>query len=88
MHIHIAHVDSQRSSPGIQPSDWLVRKLARQQQLPSSPAAPARILGEGFYDARAFSVTPLGRPPRGWARAYAVFVPSSDPARDLGVSSS
>jgi hypothetical protein len=88
MHIHIAHIDTQRSVPGVDPSNWLVRKLARHEQLSTSPSAPTRILGEGFYDVKRFSNTPLGRPPKNWARVYAVFVPTSDPSRDLGVSSS
>eukprot|EP00882_Tetradesmus_deserticola_P011114 GHRQ01011752.1.p1 GENE.GHRQ01011752.1~~GHRQ01011752.1.p1 ORF type:complete len:300 (+),score=88.68 GHRQ01011752.1:98-997(+) len=86
MHIHIAHLDSQRTSPGVDPSRWLLRKLARQQQLSAVASAPSRVLGEGFYDASRFSSTPLRRPPRDWARAYAVWVPTSDPVRDLGVS--
>eukprot|EP00882_Tetradesmus_deserticola_P003522 GHRQ01003727.1.p1 GENE.GHRQ01003727.1~~GHRQ01003727.1.p1 ORF type:complete len:371 (+),score=112.68 GHRQ01003727.1:1-1113(+) len=76
MHIHIAHLDSQRTSPGVDPSRWLLRKLARQQQLSAVASAPSRVLGEGFYDASRFSSTPLRRPPRDWARAYAV-APSS-----------
>jgi hypothetical protein len=86
MHIHIAHIDTQRSVQGVDQSNWLVRKLAKQEQLSTSPAAPTRLLGEGFYDVKRFAGTPLGRPPRNWARVYAVFVPSSNPSRDLGVS--
>jgi hypothetical protein len=86
MHIHIARFDSQRTAPGVDSSNWLVRKLARAEQLSTSPASPTRILGEGFYDVQRFSSTPLGRPPRDWARVYAVFVPTADPVRDLGVS--
>lgn len=54
----------------------------------SRPAAchprPAATLS--FYDSTFYaSCSPLGRPPRDWARAYALFVPTDDPARDLGV---
>lgn len=86
MHIHIAHFDSSRSVAGVERSNWLVRKLARAEQLSTAPSTPTRILGEGFYDVRRFSSTPLGRPPKNWARVYAVFVPTADPVRDLGVS--
>lgn len=86
MHIHIAHFDSSRSVAGVERSNWLVRKLARAEQLSTAPSTPTRILGEGFYDVRRFSSTPLGRPPKNWARVYAVFVPTADPVRDLGRS--
>lgn len=86
MHIHIAHFDSQRSVPDVPPETWLVRRIAAANNISQCTAAPTRILGEGFYNPMQFRQTPLGRPPKDWARAYVIYVPSMDPAGDLGVS--
>lgn len=86
MHIHISHFDSQRSLPDVPRDDWLARKVAAAPEVSADPGTPTRILGEGFYDRARFSHTPLGRPPKNWARAYAVHMGSDNPATDMGVS--
>lgn len=85
MHIHIAHF-GERSAPDVEPADWLVRTVARAANISQNPASPTRILGEGYYNPAQFSGTPLGRPPKYWARAYLIHVPTQDPVADLGVS--
>lgn len=87
LHIHIAHFDSSRSNQGIEQSNWLVRKVAQHAGFSSKASSPTRILGEGYYDPGQYKTcSPLHRPPRDWARTYAVFMPTKDPVNDLGVS--
>jgi hypothetical protein len=86
MHIHIAHWESSRSVAGVPFANWLARRVAAATEVSSNPQAPTRILGEGYYNPAAWVQTPLGRPPRNWARVYAIHVASSDPVNDLGVS--
>ena len=86
MHIHIAHWESSRAVAGVPFENWLARRVAAATDVSSDPRSPTRILGEGYYNPAAWVHTPLGRPPRNWARAYAIHVASSDPVNDLGVS--
>lgn len=86
MHIHIAHFESKRSLPDVPQANYLVWRLAAATNVSTDPSAPTRLLGEGFYNAFKFQRTPLGRPPKDWARAYAVHVPTTNPVQDLGVS--
>jgi hypothetical protein len=85
MHIHVSHFESKRSVPDVPRENWLAWKVAAAADISQDPGAPTRILGEGFYDPLRFKQTPLGRPPKDWARAYVVHVPTDDPATDLGV---
>lgn len=93
LHIHIASLDTKRTPPpgGAPRERWLLhRLLSPDTALSTDPSAPTRLLGEGHYEPAAFACSALGRPPREWARAYAVFVPAAsstapgnDPGRDL-----
>ena len=60
--------------------------MAAATNISRAAAAPTRILGEGYYNPLfQFQGTPLGRPPKDWARAYVIHVPTGNPAADLGV---
>lgn len=91
MHIHIAALDSTRSAPDIDRSQWLLRRLAATGALSTEAANPTFVVGEGYYEASSFNCSfgkgvPLKRPPRNWARVGAVFVPTNNPARALGTT--
>lgn len=85
MHVHIAHFDSKRSAPGVLQANWLVRRMARTVNVSRDAKDPTRVVGEGYFNPLAYKHTPLGRPPKDWARAYFIHVPSQQPAADLGV---
>ncbi|KAF8057288.1 hypothetical protein HT031_006096 [Scenedesmus sp. PABB004] len=88
LHIHVARLDATRAAPGVPRDAWLLRRLAALPALSTSPAAPTRVLGEGYYNPAFYSkaCSPLGRPPRDWARVHTVFIATADPVADLGRS--
>ncbi|KAF8056134.1 hypothetical protein HT031_006485 [Scenedesmus sp. PABB004] len=94
MHIHIADLDTERTAPGgITKNEWLINRMAAATTFSTKLEQPTPFVGEGYYDPSQFNCsygknkgTPLGKPPKDWARSYAIWIPSSDPARDLGLS--